>query len=128
MKYNKKEIFKEAKKLIEKHKLFFVEDLVSLLPLSKPTFYEYFKVGSNEFNEIKKLLDNQKINLKVSMRSKWYKSDNATLQMGLMKLICTDEERKILSTNYTDVTTKGNEVVSVPITFVDFEEKNKEEK
>jgi hypothetical protein len=128
MKYNKKEIFKEAKKLIEKNKLFFVEDLVSLLPLSKPTFYEYFKVGSNEFNEIKKLLDNQKINLKVSMRSKWYKSDNATLQMGLMKLICTDEERKILSTNYTDVTTKGNEVVSVPITFVDFEEKNKEEK
>jgi len=128
MKYNKKEIFKEAKKLIEKNKLFFVEDLVSLLPLSKPTFYEYFKLGSNEFNDIKKLLDNQKINLKVSMRSKWYKSDNATLQMGLMKLICTDEERKILSTNYTDVTTKGNEVVSVPITFVDFEEKNKEEK
>ena len=128
MKYNKKEIFKEAKKLIEKNKLFFVEDLVSLLPIGKTSFYEYFKIGSNELNEIKKLLDNQKINLKVSMRSKWYKSDNATLQMGLMKLICTDEERKILSTNYTDVTTKGNEVVSVPITFVDFEEKNKEEK
>jgi hypothetical protein len=30
--------------------------------------------------------------MKVSMRQKWYESDNATLQIGLMKLISDDDE------------------------------------
>jgi hypothetical protein len=30
--------------------------------------------------------------MKVSMRDKWYHSDNATLQIGLMKLISEDNE------------------------------------
>jgi hypothetical protein len=47
-------------------------------------------------------LETNRTELKVSMRSKWYKSDNATLQMALMKLLCTPEERKILSMNYVE--------------------------
>ena len=30
--------------------------------------------------------------MKISMRTKWYESDNATLQIGLMKLIADDDE------------------------------------
>jgi len=36
------------------------------------------------------------------MRSKWYKSENATLQMGLMKLISTDEELRKLSMQHNE--------------------------
>ena len=66
-------IFEQSKELIEKHKLFFIEDIISFLPITKPTFYDYFKVDSNEFNELKELLDKNKIEVKSSLRSKWYK-------------------------------------------------------
>ena len=103
-------IFEQSKELIVKHKLFFIEDIVSFLPITKPTFYDYFKVDSNEFNELKDLLEKNKIEVKSSLRSKWYKSEAPALQLALMKIICTDEERKMLSMTHTDVTTNGKEM------------------
>ena len=102
MAYNKKEIFETAKKKIVEHKLFFVEDIVAFLLFLKKTFYEYFPVESDESNELKELLNQNRTELKVSMRSKWYKSNAPALQMALMKLICTDEERKKLSMQYSE--------------------------
>jgi len=110
MAYNKTLIYEQAKELILKNKLFFVEDIVALLGISKPTFYDFFKVDSNEFNELSKMLNENKAKIKVSMRKKWHESENATLQMALMKLICTDDERKKLSMNHTDITTNGKDV------------------
>ena len=57
MAYNKTEIFETAKKKIVEHKLFFVEDIVAFLPISKITFYEFFPLESNESNELKELLE-----------------------------------------------------------------------
>jgi len=77
------------------------------------TFYSgisrahYFVLKLNESDHIKNALDDNKNRTKHSMLSRWYKSENPTLQMGLMKLISTDEELKKLSMQYTDVTTKG---------------------
>lgn len=99
-------IFEQAKEVITKNKLFFIEDIVAFLPISKPTFYEYFKVDSDEFNILKALLETNRIEIKSSMRSKWYKSENATLQMALMKLICTDDERKRLSMTHIESNVK----------------------
>jgi hypothetical protein len=115
MAYDKKKIFEQAKEVITKHKLFFIEDIVGFLPISKPTFYEFFKIDSNEFNELKEMLETNRIEIKSSMRSKWYKSENATLQMALMKLICSDDERKKLSMNHTDITTNGEKITNIPI-------------
>jgi uncharacterized protein YktB (UPF0637 family) len=106
MAYDKAKIYEQAKEVIVKHKLFFIEDIVAFLPISKPTFYEYFKVDSNEFNELKRLLEINRTELKVGLRSKWYKSNAPALQMALMKLICTDDERKKLSMTYTENETK----------------------
>lgn len=92
MAYDRVKVFEQAKEMIVKHKLFFIEDVVAFLPISKPTFYEYFKVDSDEFNDLKDLLEKNRTELKVSMRSKWYKSDNPTLQVALMKIIATDDE------------------------------------
>ena len=115
MAYKTEELEKQALEAIEKYKLFFIEDIVSYLPCNKTTFYEH---KLNESNAIKDALTKVKTEIKVSMRSKWYKSDNPTLQMGLMKLIGTDEERKKLSQNHTDHTTGGEKITSITRTII----------
>jgi hypothetical protein len=102
MAYDKKKIFDQAKEMIVKHKLFFIEDIVAFIPISKPTFYEYFPIESNEVNELKELLHLNRTELKVSMRSKWYKSNAPALQMALMKLIANEDELRKLSISYID--------------------------
>ena len=110
MAYDKSKIYEQAKEVTVKNKLFFIEDIVAFLPITKKTFYEYFPLESDESNELKELLQINKTELKVGLRKKWYGSDNATLQMALMKLICSDEERKMLSMNHTDITTNGKDI------------------
>ena len=120
MAYKTEELEKQALEAIEKYKLFFIEDIVSYLPCNKTTFYEH---KLNESNAIKEALTKVKTDIKVSMRSKWYKSENPTLQMGLMKLIGTDEERKKLSQNHTDHTTGGEKLINkMEVIFKDFSE------
>ena len=102
MAYDRKKIFEQAKEMITKHKLFFVEDIVAFLPISKKTFYEFFPLESDESNDLKELLEQNRVELKVSMRSKWYKSNAPALQMALMKLISTPEELKRLSMQYNE--------------------------
>jgi len=114
MAYDKKKIFDQAKEMIVKHKLFFVEDIVAFLPCNKTTFYEFFPSQSNESNDLKELLETNRVTLKVSMRSKWYKSNAPALQMALMKLIATPEELKKLSMTYTDITSK-DESINKPV-------------
>ena len=106
MTYDRKKIFEQAKEVIVKHKLFFIEDIVAFLPISKKTFYEFFPIDSNECNELKGLMETQRTELKVKMRSKWYNSNAPALQMALMKLIASPEELKRLSMTYTDNETK----------------------
>lgn len=107
MAYDRKKIFEQAKEMVVKHKLFFVDDIIAFIPCAKPTFYDFFPPDSNELNELKGLLEVNRTELKVSMRSKWYKSNAPALQMALMKLISTPEELKKLAMNYTDHTTDG---------------------
>ena len=97
MAYDRVKIFEQAKEVIVKHKLFFIEDIVSFLPCAKPTFYDMFPPDSNELNELKELLEQNRVTLKVSMRSKWYTSNAPALQMALMKLIASPEELRRLS-------------------------------
>jgi hypothetical protein len=103
MAYDKVKIFEQAKEVIVKHKLFFVEDIVAFLPIAKKTFYEYFPIESDESNELKELLETNRVELKVSMRSKWYKSNAPALQMALMKLIANPEELRKLSMTHQAV-------------------------
>jgi len=112
MAYDKNKIFEQAKEVTVKNKLFFIEDIVAFLPCSKNYFYDHFPPDSNEYDELKALLDTNRTTLKVSMRSKWYKSNAPALQMALMKLICNDDERKMLSMTHTDVTSGGKTITS----------------
>ena len=111
----------KAIEVINKHKLIFVEDVVAMCGISKPSFYEHFKVDSDDFNDIKGLLEQNKIDIKVSIRRKWNDSDNATAQMALYKLCSTKEEHMKLQQNYTDHTTDGDKIQSTTIVFKDFD-------
>ena len=48
------------------------------------------------------------------MLSKWLTSQNATLQLAAMRMICDPEEHRSLNQNYNDITTKG-ESINIPI-------------
>lgn len=102
MAYNSKELFEKAKDAIVKHKLFFIEDIIAFLPCRKSTFYEHFPNDSDYYKKMFEELERNRTELKVSMRSKWYKSNAPALQMALMKLIATPEELKKLSMQYQE--------------------------
>lgn len=114
MAYNTEILKAKAIEAIKKNKLIFVEDICAMIGIAKSTYYEHFREGSDDSNELTSLLDENKINLKVSLRKKWFDSDNATTQMALYKLCSTDIEHKKLQQNYSDVTSKG-ESINIPI-------------
>jgi len=102
MAYDKKKIFEQAKEVIVKNKLFFMDEVPDFLPCGRSTFYDFFPDKSDELDTLKSLISINKTELKVSMRSKWYKSNAPALQMALMKLIASPEELRKLSMVYTD--------------------------
>lgn len=110
MAYSTEILKAKATEAIKKNKLIFVEDICAMIGISKSTFYEHFPVNQNDSNELSDLLEENKINLKVAMRKKWFDNDNATLQMALYKLCSTDTEHKKLQQNYTDLTTDGEKI------------------
>ncbi len=116
MAYNRKKIFEQAKMEVTKNKLIFMDEVPDFLPCSRSTFYDFFPDGSDELDTLKSLISINKTQIKTSMRSKWYKSNAPALQMALMKLICSDEERKKLSMTYNDVTTDGEKINRVALT------------
>ena len=118
MAYNRNKIFKQAQDVIREHNLFFIEDIVAWLPCDKTTFYRFFPTECNEYNTLKKMLEDNKVRMKTSIRAKLYKGKGADL-IALYKMICSDEERKAIAmVNKTDLTS-GDEPLSVKFEIVD---------
>lgn len=97
MAYDKAKMFKVAKTAITENNLYSIEDIVAYMPCVKSTFYDLFPLDSNESNELKELLDKNKIKTKKEIRDKLFKGDKAAELIALYKLICTDDERRALS-------------------------------
>ena len=123
---DKVKIFEQAKEQIEKNNLFFIEDIVAFIPISKPTFYDYYPVDSNEFNTLKEMLEENKVKTKSSIRAKLYKGNKAAELLALYKLICSDDERKALSMQHVDHTTKGKRIGGASISKEDYEKLDNE--
>jgi hypothetical protein len=118
MAYDTKELFNKGMEAIEKHKLFFIEDIIAFLPCRKSTFYEHFPNETDYYKRMFEALEKNRIEIKSSMRSKWYKSTAPALQLALYKLIASPDEHQALQMNYVDHTTKGDKITP-PITWVD---------
>jgi hypothetical protein len=115
MAFVKEKIFEQAKEMIVKHKLFFMDEVPDFLSCGRSTFYAFFPDGSDELDILKSLISINKTHVKTSMRSKWYVSTAPALQLALMKLIATPEELRALSMNHTDITTNGKGLHEKPI-------------
>ena len=116
MAYDKNKIFNDAIRISKEKKCFFIEQLVSFLPIAKPTFYDYYPVSSNEMNAIKDVLEANKVEVKTAMYNKWFKSDAPALQIGLMKLIATDEQAHRLNGSKQEIKT---ETINAPFKGID---------
>lgn len=102
MAYDREEIFEQAKHVTKENNLFFVDDIIAYLPCSKSSFYEFYPDGSDELDELKAILEKNRVSLKVSMRKKWQDNPAPALQMALMKLIASPEELKKLSMQFIE--------------------------
>ncbi len=115
MAYDRVKIFEQAKEVIVKHKLFFIDDICAFLPISRATFYDW---DFDKLDELKGLLEQNKVTLKVSMRSKWYTSNAPALQMALMKLIASPEELRKLSMQFIE-SENTNTIKPIEFTIID---------
>jgi hypothetical protein len=104
MSYDTNELEQEALDAIDKYKLFFIEDVVAYVSCSRATFYNH---GLDKLDTIKDALSKNKIDIKVSMRNKWYQSESATLQVALMKIIATDDEAHRLNGSRQEIRHQG---------------------
>lgn len=106
MAYKKEELYQKSLAAIKKHKLLFIEDVAAYVACNKTTLYKHFPPDSNEMNDLKDAMESNKVAIKVKLRKKWQSSDNSTVQIALYRLVCDNEERRLLATNYTEVTGK----------------------
>ena len=97
MAYKTEELFETAKKVIKKHNLFFIEDVVAYLPCTKSTFYLHFPVDSDNYKEIIEELERNRNKKKIELRDRWSKLDTPALQLSLYKLLSTPDELRKLS-------------------------------
>ena len=87
-----------------------------MIGISDDTYYRLFPIGSDESDNIKQLLQKNKIQLKVALRKKWLESDNATTQLALYKLCSTEAEHRLLQQNYSEVTGKDGAPIASTLT------------
>lgn len=108
----KEEHIEKALKVIEDYKLFFVTDIPTYLGISTSRFYQ---LELEKVEAIKEALEKNRVDVKVGLRKKWWESDNTTAQILLFKLVASDDERKRVSQQYSDLTTQGEKIQSVNI-------------
>ena len=110
MAYDKKKIYAQAETAIKANNLFFIDDIVAWLPISRQTFYEYFPLESDRLDTLKGLLNVNKVKTKSAIRAKLFKGEKAAELLSLYRLICNPEERKMLNQQYIDHTTDGEKI------------------
>jgi len=115
MAYDTDELKQRALEVIKKHNLSVIEDIVVYIGINKSTFYTH-KLHEND--DIRDAVWKNKQFMKQTLREKWFKSDNATLQTNLMKLIGTYEEYQRLSNSKQEINLGGQK--DNPLQVIDF--------
>jgi hypothetical protein len=114
--YEVEDLEKQAVAVIEAHKLVFIDEVCAYLPCSRSTFYEK---ELDKSDAIKSALHEVRTKKKLILRTNWEESQNATLQMGLYKLLATPEELAALSMQNVDIKSNGQTINPTIIQFVD---------
>ena len=101
----KRDYENEILEVIKKNNLFVIKDIFSFYTGIKSS--QFYNLKLEKLDSIKKALDDNKVKTKHSLKNKWFKSDNPTLQIALFKLIADNEELKALSTNWQNTEHSG---------------------
>ena len=93
---------------IAKNPIFKFKDIfVYYKGCSRSTAYNH---NLDKLDSIKEALYSNRRKGVSSLLAKWLTSDNATLQLAAMRMICDQEEHRSLNQNYSDITTKGEKI------------------
>lgn len=122
--YRVEDLEKEALALIEARQLVFIDDVCAYMSCGRSTFYNN---NLDKMDSIKEALTKVKVSKKIALRSNWEESTNATLQMGLYKLLATPEELAALSMQHIDHSTKGESINPKRIFFTDTDGSERDE-
>ena len=96
MAYTKNQLEKLALAAIEEHELTFLIEVISYLPVSKGTFYQY---KMNQMDSLKGAIEKVKVETKSFLRKEWKTSQAAAERIALYKLLSSKEEHDLLNNN-----------------------------
>ena len=102
-----KKIEKECLGIVIEKSMVFMDEIFIYSEITPSEFYEA------KLHESVLLKDALAINcakLKRDLRIKWFDSTNATLNAALYKLVCTEEERRALSSSASSRNQQGSDV------------------
>ena len=86
---------------IQKYPIFCFNDIfVYYEACSRSTAYAH---GLDKSDNIKEAIYKNRRKGVTSLKAKWLKSENATLQLAAMRLICDADEHRALNQNYTNI-------------------------
>jgi len=114
MAYKKADLEKQAIEAIQKHNLFFIQDVAAFLPCDRSTFYNH---DLDKLDTIKDALEKNRIKTKNGLRAKWYHGNAPATQIALYKLLADEDEIRKLSLQHHDHTTGGEKFT--PLYFSD---------
>jgi len=93
---------------IKKHKLMRLSHVFSgFVDFTRQTAVNY---GLDQDEEILTELAKNRMKATNYMIQKWIQSENPTLQIAAMRMVCESEDRQRLAINYVDHTTKGDKI------------------
>ena len=105
-KLTKKDIYeKEILKVIKANNLMTISDIFAFYTGIQSA--QFYNLNLEKSESIKKAIDDNKVKTKQSLKNKWYKSNAPALQIGLMKLICSEEEAQRLNGSKQDIKLDG---------------------
>ena len=93
---------------IQKHPIFCFNDIfVYYEACSRATAYNH---NLDKLDSIKEAMFKNRRKGVTSLKAKWLKSENPTLQLAAMRMMCEPDEHRALNQNYSDITTKGDKI------------------
>ena len=86
---------------IQKYPIFSFKDIfIHYKACTRATAYNH---NLDKLDSIKEAIYMNRRKSVVSLLTKWLNSDNATLQLAAMRLICDPDEHRALNQNYTNI-------------------------
>lgn len=102
---------------IQKYPIFSFNDIfVYYKGCCRATAYNH---NLDKLDSIKEAIYTNKRKGVTSLKAKWLNSENATLQLAAMRLICDPDEHRALNQNYTDVTSGDKPIQPTVVQLTD---------